>query len=196
MSFSKLYNYVETLTSVPIRIEGLVDSKILQLTPHDKIWYVPVELDEKVSLGHYKSYRGLAPPYTAGDLIAEVRYSNQLNDCWKRFVCCKELMHLFDRPDEKVDNPAKYQVLLNELASNPIWTVASPSWRSESIAEWMAMAILCPRPIRNFYKQKLADGEMTENGVAFALRLPQHYIQDVMNEGYDITLDFLLQDDW
>ncbi len=183
MTFSRLYAYAASQESAPLLIEGLIDAEVIRLSAQDRILYTPVDLDPEISLGHVKQYRQSGGVYDQDpEWVTEIRYYEKLNMCWRRFVCCKELMHVFDTPGERVDSAIKFDQLLEELASPPLLSDASPMYLSENRTKWMALAILCPLPLREHYRGRWLDGEMSDYDVALELRIPEGLVKTVMAE--------------
>jgi len=181
MTFSRLYHFAASQKSAPLLLEGLIDAEVIRLTAQDKILYTSADLDTQVSLGHIKQYRESSVVYDQNPKwVTEIRYSNKLNMCWRRYVCCKELMHVFDTPAERVDSAVKFDKLLEELASPPLPEDASPMYISENKTKWMALAILCPLPFRDYYKLVWESGKMSDYDVALELRIPEGLITVVM----------------
>lgn len=196
MSFSTLYKFIEKQDSVPSIIEGVVDKKILELSTQDEIWYTPVDLNTKISLGHIKQCRIQKKPYDQNPLwVTFIRYHKDLNLCWKRFVCCKELMHVFDSKKERVDSAIKFDTLLKELSSHPLTKEASEPFKSENKTKWMALAILCPLSVRELYKKKIQSGEMSNYDVALDLRMPELLVPIVMDNRFVHVVKLLTNHD-
>lgn len=183
MSFSQLYDFAAEQRSAPIIIEGLLDQKIIDITAQDEIFYTAVELDDKISLGHIKQTRIPKGVYDRDpNWVTQIRYSNKLNVCWQRIVCCKELMHIFDSPEECVNNEEKFAKLLAELESPPLSADASPMFLSEQKTKWMALAVLCPLPFRDYFLPLWENGDLSTYDVALALRIPEVAVPSIMGE--------------
>lgn len=196
MSFSKLYQFACTSASYPVLLEGQIDQQVAQLTAQDEICYVPCELDETVSLGHFKQMRISSAVYDNDPKwVSQIRYSNTLNLCWQRYVCCKELMHAFDKQDERVDSAEKLRQLLGELEAPLPGDKASRMYRTETKTMWMALAILCPAPVREKLKPLWDQQEKTDYEIALMLRIPEILIRPLMSERYDEILEALLTED-
>lgn len=192
MTFSRLYDFAAGQESAPLLLEGLIDVEVIRLTAQDQVLYTPVDLDPRISLGHIKQYRQSGGVYDQNPVwITEIRYFKNLNTCWYRYVCCKELMHVFDSPEERVDTAIKFDKLLEELASPPLPGDASPMYRSENKTKWMALAALCPLPFRDYYKPMWNREEMSDYDVALELRIPEGLIKTVMADYFAEVIDSL-----
>lgn len=193
MSFARLYKFAAGLGQYPVRLEGVIDTKAKALSSQDELHYVPVDLDPEVSLGHIKQYRLSQGVYNPDPLwVTEIRYFKDLNVCWRRFVCCKELMHVFDNTDERTDTLEKFEQLLDEIEAPLPADAQSPMYRTESITKWMAVLILCPKPVREFLRPQWEAGEMSDYEVALELRIPEVLIPSIMSPRYDLVYNLLV----
>ena len=192
MAFSDLYDYAANKTAAPILIQGQVDAEILRITAQDKILYTPVDLDTQVCFGLVKQYRVSNGVYDSDpEWVTEVRYSKTLNMCWKRFVCCKELMHIFDNQEAQTDSAAKFTSLLDQLETEPLKEDRTEAYNSENRTKWMALCILCPLPFRAHYKPLWDSGAMSDYDVGLALRIPEIYVQSIMKDYFPKVVEAL-----
>lgn len=182
MAFSDLLDEIDAGTEKLVFVDRDVVPAIKQLTGQDKIYFVEAELDTEVSFGHFKRFRERSIPYAEPVWITEVRYARSLNTCWRRFVCCKELMHAFDTKEELADTPDKFRRLLNELELRP--PTPSPMLYSESRAVWRAMAALAPARLIAPLEERYAAGEITDYEIALELRVPEFYVAHIMDEAF------------
>ena len=138
----------------------------------------------------------LAPQNTAhgfqnrfGDHV--IVLARDLNYCWSRFVCVKELMHVLDGRDAATDTGSRFEAVLTELMS-PIRGPSSPQIDSEIDAFWMALALLCPEKIRYELKRKKAAQSIDDLAVAELLKIPQEYVSFLFKDYYeDVLLEIL-----
>ena len=193
MSYKLLYEFSCELRQHPVLLEGVLDIKAAELSSQDELYYVPVELDPDISLGHIKQIRIPTGVYAESQWVTEIRYFQELNMCWRRFVCCKELMHVFDSPRERADSALKFQQLLDEIEAPLPATESSEMYKSESKTKWMALGVLCPEPIRDYFKPKWESGEMSDYEVAVDLRIPEVFIGTLMSDRYETVLKILLK---
>ena len=192
MSFARLYAFVEQRRELPVSIEEVLVPEVIRLSAQDTIEFIPVDLDPEISLGHIKQFRQAKSVYdTDSEWVTSIRWHSGLNMCERRFVCCKELMHVFDSAEARTDTPVKFITLLDELSAPPPSEQASPMYISENRTKWMALTILVPRPLRDWAVQQLNAGH-SEYEVALALRIPEVLISTVVGERYDPILDSLL----
>lgn len=190
--FKALYDFVCETKEFPILVQTIICPKVKELVGQDQIYFAAVDLDPNISLGHIKQWRDtLTSPYAESQWITEIRYSEELNDCHRRYVCCKELMHVFDTPEERTNSPIKFETLLSELETQPLAKDASPMFFSENKTQWMALAVLCPMPVRDYFLPQWRSGEKSDYEVALELRIPEVLIKGLMSENYDRAVEIL-----
>ncbi len=193
MSFAELYAYAEGLNQVPIRVETDLVPKVKTLAGQDDVFFTPVELDTEISFGHIKQYRMSTGVYAEPRWVTDIRYAKTLNICWRRYVGCKELMHVFDMQEERSDSAAKFNKLLDELESTPLLEDASQMFLSENRTKWKALAVLCPLPIRQNILDRRAAGELADPyEIALELRVPQAVVGTILGETFERVLNGLI----
>lgn len=194
MRYSDLYAYVQGSTASVVSVKDLA----AQICAHHGndvgiVNFWPVELDSNISFGHIKYEWDRDSPYEEEFRIANIRYDKTLNRCWTRFVCCKELMHVFDKPEERVDTREKFFRLMSELESLRLKEDMSPMFYSELEAQWMAIILLCPPRLRNVYKPLFENKSMSAYNIALKLKIPEAAIRNTMNDYYDQAMARLLE---
>ena len=191
MNFADLYRYSNSLATGHTPVELLRRLVVDQHpTVHDvRFW--ACDLDQNISRGHMLLELDRSSAYDDEFIVASIRFDRALNDCWRRFVCCKELMHVFDKSLERTSNKDRYLKLMSELENNPISVDSSPMFTSERNAEWMAILALCPPRLRDLYLNQFASKEIDSLAVAGALRIPEVYVRVVMSAAYDRAIEIL-----
>jgi hypothetical protein len=113
-----------------------------------------------------------------------------LGDHWRRFVVTKELMHVFDLPDEKADTPDKFDKQVERFGDPSADT--SPQFRAEVKAYWRALMVLCSEVDRKKYKKQLANSSMSLDVIASALHLPAKHVRDLLREDFPKIIKAML----
>jgi hypothetical protein len=194
MTFARLYQFARELGQYPIVLEGVVDKKAMELTSQDELCYVPLDLDPQISLGHIKQYRVQNGVYNADPTwVTEIRYLKTLNVCWKRYVCCKELMHVFDNEEERTNTADKFMQLVEEIETPLPGDKASPMYETETRTLWMAVAILCPENLRQHFQPDWEAKKLSDYDVALELRIPEVLIKTIMSPSYETMVPFLTE---
>ncbi|MDB5725739.1 MAG: hypothetical protein JWQ16_2493, partial [Novosphingobium sp.] len=86
----------------------------------------------------------------------------------------------------------KFKKLLNELESPLPSDKESPMYRSENKTMWMALFVLCPRPLREHFKLLWDSKALSTYGVALELRIPEDLVATIMSDSYGYVLDSLI----
>lgn len=182
MPFCDLLDEIDADVGNLVGIDRDIVPRITRLTAQDKVYFVAADLDTNVSFGHFKRAREQDVPYGDPVWITEVRYARSLNMCWRRFVCCKELMHAFDSPEEQASSPERFRRLLTELELPP--PNQSPMLHSENRTIWQAMAALAPARLIAKFNQPYALGTISNYDIAMELRIPEFYVPHIMHEAF------------
>jgi hypothetical protein len=180
--FSELYDYCQTLTPKVSRnsIKGKV-KEMFEEIPR----CIKTSMDIEVSRGFFISSKN-----EQSDFVRQVGHKDViilargLNRCWERFVYVKELMHVFDNPDEYVDSSEKLGKLLNSFEIPPTVINDNAPFESEAIAFWRALSCLCPEKNRQEFLVALQKGHIDNYGIALKLRIPQQHVPYLLNERY------------
>jgi hypothetical protein len=200
MSFLHLYQHVEALAAkaesnkAPVEVVAIRDW-IMDSGHASEIKVHAVSLNRDLSPGHViiRDYR--EDRWDDPDFRASIRISDKLNRCGFRLVVCKEMMHIFDNEDESANAREKFYILLDEIETPPVpGGPRSEMLGSEFRAEWMALLLLCPKPLRDEYKAKLDANEITPYDVAWKFLIPQVYVRSLMSHRYDEAYQWLITD--
>lgn len=197
MTFRHLYNHVCDL--VPANIAGgeapvsiaQVTKFILDSKEVETISVHGVDLHK--TLGHIIIYDDRSSPYDGPEYHAHIRFLESLNKCWARFVTCKEMMHVYDEPGERTGTRDDFYKLIRDIQNQVMKDDISPLLNSEFKAEWMALTLLCPKDMRESFKEKLQNRAVTTLQVATELQIPERIIPAIMDDYYDEALERFLR---
>lgn len=194
MSFLKLYQFAERkaqaaleagdLARPPVEVRD-IQAEIIEIGMVAEIQIDAVELDQSISKGHIVIEDLREGLHEDAHFVAKIRIDHELNRCWARYVTCKELMHVFDSPEEVVSGPERFRELMDEVDSPRMGGDISAMYISEFSAMWMALLILCPRGARNEWKARLEAGEVTPYQVALRFRIPEAVVPGLMDDYYE-----------
>ena len=186
MNFTDLYRFANSIPDVPNIGFRALARKIELDHPHvGKIETWACDLDPEVSLGHMEYEIERTSPYDEPFDVAVIRFDRGLNRCWRRLVCTKEAMHIFDGRNARTNSRAKFLRLLSELETAPISSDASDMFKAERNALWMALVVLCPERLRALYLEgddsdanilRIANILKIPKGAARAIRSP-YYVE-------------------
>ncbi len=198
--FPELYDLAQMLISAReaagkksaiVSVFALKEALVANVRWLDDVNFHPVERrrgDQPDPLGHYECYSDTESMWEAPETwVALITYGDDLNWCERRFVWCKELMHIFDTEDGQVKTPEQYRGLLTEIEMRPIGP--SESYLSENTAKWMALLILCPKEQRDRMMAEKKEKGLTDYDVALSFRIPQGVVSSLFSRYYDEYYD-------
>jgi len=139
-------------------------------------------------MGHMVFEDQRTSPYDEAENVAVIRFASTLNRCWRRMVCTKELMHVFDSEKAQTGSKPKFIQLLNELETAPL--EASEMFNAERAAVWMALLVLCPLRLRNLH---VTGDDSDENllVIAHRLKVPVAAVRAIKGNYYMTALERL-----
>ncbi len=191
MNFTDLYRFAESLELDEIPVGRLAAQVRANHPTIGDVKFWACDLDPNISLGHMILELERSSPYDEPYILANIRFFKNLSRKWTRFVCCKELMHVFDNSLEKTSNKEKFLILMNELENNPIAVDQSQMFQSERNAEWMALLTLCPLKSREKYIQLYKQRQITRTELSDSLGIPESYVGAIVSNSYVRTLEIL-----
>lgn len=191
MNFADLYRFSNSLDGMYTRVSDLQRHVVRHHPAVHEVEFWACSLDSTISRGHMILYLDRSSAYDDEYIVASIRYDREMESDWRRFVCCKELMHVFDISRERVDGREKFLKLMEELENAPLPIERSPMYDSEMNAEWMAVLAICPQRLRDYYLAELQSGAMKSGEIATALRIPKLLIGSIMSETYMRVLESL-----
>ena len=156
MDFADLYRFAEGTIAARERAgDASVIVAVIDLKKHlingidwiEDINFHPIECKKNDPLGHYECHGTQESQYDNPESwVVLITYDSTFNMCYRRFVWCKELMHIFDTDDGLVGSADKYKGFIGEIEMKPM--EPSEMYLSENTAKWMALMTLCPKPQR------------------------------------------------
>lgn len=191
MNFTDLYR-VSNGFATPLTRLGDLKAAVLKHHPFiEEVVFWECELNEAVSRGHMILEPDRTSPYEDEFPVASIRFASTLNRCWRRFVCTKELMHLFDSVAARANTRTKFFKLMEELESSPLPAESSEMYHSEHNTVWMALIALCPPRLRGVHHPAYVEGRMSDLDVANAIHIPETLIRTLMSTRYEQALERL-----
>lgn len=188
MPFAELYEYCQGLEPKIDRND--IREKAVALAGNGPVRTMKTHLDTTLCRGFYLSARNTEHRFVqqhGSNVIVLPR--DGLNYCWERFVFVKELMHLFDNPDQAADTGDAFERMLSELT--PGGPAPSPQTLSEFDCFWMALAVFCPEHLRLEFEAGRRAGQLDDYAIALRLRIPQDYVQRYFEPRYRPIIDRL-----
>jgi hypothetical protein len=168
-----------------------LSDQIVAHHPHvGEVALYPCKLDETISLGHIVYDQDRSSPYDGTFDVAIICFSQTLNRCWRRLVCTKELMHVFDGTQGRTSSRDRFVTLLRELETAPRYEDASPMFKTERDALWKSLLVLCPeRLYAKHIRRDLTGNEIA--AVADTLKIPVQAVRALMSPYYHVARENL-----
>lgn len=189
--FKELYDYCQTCT--PYIGRSKIRTKLKQILPHAEFMVVIDHgLDPVNVKGYFVSARNTNHAFVKHTAKNVVVIAKDLNECWKRFVTIKEMMHLFDDSDEITDSPEKLAAQLNELDGSIPNEKRSPQMVSEIRCFWMSLACVCPEAYRAEFAKARANNETDDYAIAVQLKIPEQYVPSLFRADFNKIIASLI----
>ncbi|WP_242875783.1 hypothetical protein [Stenotrophomonas maltophilia] len=189
MHFKDLYEHRQGLGFQVDLTE--IRRKLRELTTRG-VMVVELSLRSELMLGFYISPRNEDTLYfNAPPGAAVVVISDQLNECWARFVQVKELLHLFDDPLRSTNNEAELEELLVGIHAEKISFNQQIS--SEFACMWMAVALMCREVDRVEFARQREAGSISDYDIALQLKMPEKFVPALFYPNYKELLAALTQ---
>lgn len=192
MSYKQLFDHCQNL---PIAISrNAIKAKLLEITGKEKL---PVVLSRSLRA---KDCRGLFLSVESNsDWVRQngsdvVVLSHEIfnktpngNMCMERFIIVKEMMHLFDVPEEMCDTGDEFDNLVQLFLQTT--SEFTPQFNSEVDCFWKALGLLCPQDKIPEFQNELDNRGETDVAtvyydIALRLRIPQQYVPHLFTDRY------------
>lgn len=191
MSYTNLVKWAAKQTAFPVRVKAVRDW-FIEKKLQEEIYFIKAQIDKNILRGYIKQIHVPNAVYDADPNRASfIYYSDMLNVCWKRFVCCKEMMHVFDSTEEIAGDRESVKKLLSDITSPFDPNDVSDQHISEYLAELRALHVLFPIHARNKFKPFYDSGALSAYEVALSLRIPEYYVPSAMDDKYEAMLPVL-----
>lgn len=192
MEYIDLYNLAQRI--ITTRTEGGKASAIVPVADLkdalkqgidwlEDINFYPVDTKDNDPLGHYECFSDTESRWDEpNSWVVLITYDSTLNFCKRRFVWCKEMMHIFDTENGSVKTDEEYRGLLNEIELRPI--EPSEGYLSENTAKWLALLVLCPKIQRDQLMARAKVEDLTDYD-ALHFRIPEVIVPSLFSTYYD-----------
>ncbi|WP_439543273.1 hypothetical protein [Hyphomicrobium sp.] len=112
--FKKLISEFADRSEVPVEIDEIRDA-IVKLGMQDEIVFIGNDVDPGQIWGAIYQYTKAIAVYSPPEFHTIIGYNTRLPIPWQRVVCCKELVHLFDRKEERTNTPEHVKELAEKI---------------------------------------------------------------------------------
>lgn len=195
MRFRDLYKAVENeITQPSVRFEFLRERINQSHFGVGEINVYPVVHPKPIYQAHYiLREMDRSSAYEEEYQVARIHYCTGLDNhiFLKRFALTKELMHVFDADSELTDSRDKFIELVREIQNQPI-SDASGMYRSELGTKWMALIILCPKPVRAQLLEQFNSG-VSVMELSAQVSLPEYLIPHILDPYYEEAFELVMR---
>lgn len=122
-------------------------------------------------------------PFNDAVVFINDRFEN--NRPMRRTIAAKELMHVFDAPEERIGNKDTFRALLLEIESNPVAAESSLAYAADRGALWKATLALIPPWLREEFRAEWSAGSIKAAELAARWWLPENVITAAMGDYYE-----------
>lgn len=188
-SISELIGRLQGRSSFPVQVDEIADY-IKQSGLADHItYYAAIEDEEKLFGTFFKFTDRRGGPYADPEIYIEITHPKNANVCWKRFICCKELLHAFDHADAHAKTMDEIAQLATELispftSSPPEALALGQPAKADMLAEVVAICILAPLDAVAQIESDYKSGKRDSNQVAQLFRIPEYYVPLLFDRAY------------
>ncbi|MCL4527433.1 MAG: hypothetical protein M1492_13500 [Gammaproteobacteria bacterium] len=179
--YKKLYEFCQELT--PDIRRNDIKNKVLDICDQRSVRVIITTMNTAIMRGAFLGPKS-GHPYVENSGVPYIVLARGLNYCWERFIFIKELMHFFDKEEEKTTSVV-FEPLLDSFSSPSSLEERSPIYLSEIKAVWMAIACFCPEENRLKLKNDLLNGHIDEYGIALKLKMPAQHIRHLMSDKFE-----------
>lgn len=127
--------------------------------------------------------------------VGDIYVSKELSVPFQRVVVCKELLHVLDPDENRVDATEEIERLVKRIVL-PLGAEASLDHKTltDVLGLYDALAVLFPWKVREALVSKYLDKTLSAQAIADYLELPVQYIHVVLSESWPEAYDLLLKD--
>ena len=183
----ELVEKLESRIELPIEVHEIADI-LIDLGYQDEVRFYAVPADQKQIRGAFHQFTYRPGIYADPQMVALISYNSNDPIEWQRLICCKELMHLFDRDLERTDNEEELANFLDKLLgplSTDDYGLADLMAAKDKMATYQCLPLLMPRAALQIARQAVADGQKTPEQIAEWARIPVHFINLMLDEQWD-----------
>jgi hypothetical protein len=187
MSFCALSLHISRLNLNRIETHDIINW-IVENTDFKTISIFPVKVRRGSFWGCFKQIelpgRGM---YSAEpEIVVKILVDESLDERWQRLVIAKELSHVFDGAESKVNTPQKLRQLLNGLLIERGGIVTNEFADWDTYGLWRALPLLFPRQKRLEMAQLHQQGLKTFADIAHEVAIPTEFVQIWLDNGEKI----------
>jgi len=182
-----LINMTEGTEKFPVRVNDIraffIDNGV-----QEEINLLEVDMDKDVCAAIFERRTDVAPPYSTSPRVANILISNQLNECWRRLIACKELIHLTDTDGHRAKTRQQIKTLIDDVLGLPNNQRDPQDMCKEAQADWMAfnsaLFLLAPVIAIDKMRDSYYAGKIDQMDIALFFKIPEVFVPLIMSEEY------------
>ncbi len=187
MSLEKLIAQFGSITEFPVKVDTVRDW-IIKNNYQDEIYFIPTDIDENILRGQFRKYTRHNVTYGDPIFTTNILYAESMNLCWERFVCCKEMMHIFDAPKAVSCTSEQIDALTSSLVSSYIGNL-SDSYLAEHDAVISALRVLAPIGAIKKLNDAYGERKKSDYDIARYFRIPEMFVPILFSGDYQSLCD-------
>ncbi len=195
MTLNRLLNHFSIQDNMPVELNEVRDFIVSDLCVQDRIVFCKEDMDQNKLRGLYYQYTQRNGVYADPELHSVVIYCSKLSIDWQRLICCKELVHIFDKQVEKTilkdDISGLAEKMLGPLSTESFGKIDIMATK-DRFAMYIALGILFPEAAINRAKKAIAAKLETVDTIAEKVALPKEFVLLAMKDDFKPLLDTLV----
>jgi hypothetical protein len=194
VQFKNLYEQVEAQPTLPVGFEFLRRAIVRELAEIQEVKVWRLTYNPPTGEAHFTLYDDRSSAYEGEYLVADISYCSSLEQdpAELLFALSKELMHVFDPAESRIDTKEKFIKFLKDLQNTPL-DQTNGALHAEHRARWMTILVLCPKRLRDELCAEINEGQALRIEVAQRLGLPEWAIEVILDAYYDVAWETLTQ---
>ncbi|MFA5957025.1 hypothetical protein [Hyphomicrobium sp.] len=196
MSLIKLIEHFAHIEELPIEIDE-IRGAILDLGIQDGIKIAGRSADPAKVWGAFYQYTTHAAVYAQPDFHTLIVYNEKLPIPWQRVVCCKELVHIFDRAEERTSSVEAVAALTAKL----LGPMSSDDFGYDDImalkdktALYECLPLLFPQAAREKARLAIEEGRHTIKSISESASLPVPFVDLILSDAWPSLIASFLTD--
>ena len=193
MSVIGLIDHFSTFTELPIKVADVV-ALILKMGIQDEIQFIGVDLDTAVLRGQICRYTRRNTVYGDPIWCSDIYYARGQDAEWRRIVCVKELIHIFDKNSRVTVSEKDVRHLIDRISMPPdLQNIRNDGLQvgMDRLADMQALAILLPKDARDLLMPHYEAEKLTDGDIASIACVPERYVRLVMSKQWNDILPAL-----
>lgn len=197
MSCADLIKEFSTRTTVPVELDDVVEA-IKKRGVKDEIYYFMESFDETILAGALVEED--IPDGEGGyKRVASINVAKSRPAEDKRLVACKELLHLLDPEDMRINTEEEFEKLISRMGLPPELQIdVNADGRKtfmDRVGLYKALAVLFPYAARELFLPKFKENPDCYTDIAQVVDIPARFVFLVMQDAWPKLHELLIQEE-